>query len=102
MPNTWIDKQDQTEVDRLIQQMRDSDTGWEYMTYANGDERFALWLRLVDRRIQRMSGGVICLLDLGDFPSRDSYDEGLSPREGVDVLREYDDLFDAFASEQFA
>lgn len=60
-------------------------------TYAGGDAEFALWLSLIDFRLQRSVG--VGLFDLADWPMRDAFDDGMSPREALQEALRNDDTF---------
>lgn len=97
----WLAEQDPEKLAESIGILRaHPDAFAQYVDHATGDEGFAHWLYLVDRRVLRTTMGAVSMFDLADWASRDSYEEGLSPRDAVDAIREYDDLYDAFLSEQ--
>ena len=52
--------------------------------YAQGDEDFVIWLRLVNDRIEKALG--LGLFDVADYPLRDAYDAGESPFEIADEI----------------
>lgn len=97
--STWIDTKPEHEVRTAIDALVEKGMWTQYIDYANGDERFALWLRLVDRRVQRMTKGVVTMFDLADWNSRDTFDAGCSPAEGVDAIADYDDMFASWMAE---
>jgi hypothetical protein len=59
----------------------DSAHARELRSYARGDQRFAYWMYLVDRRLSRACG--LTSTDMEDHTWRDAYDDGLSPREAL-------------------
>lgn len=79
---TWIDQQSQAKVRAQIATMKKSKGGEAatYYAHAGDDDRFALWLALVDRRTRRGVGAYF-----SDFPVdwRRKYEAGLSPRRAV-------------------
>jgi hypothetical protein len=64
-------------------------------TYAGGDAEFALWLSLIDFRLQKSVG--IGLFDLADWPMRDAFEDGMSPREALTEALRNDDTFGGLA-----
>lgn len=65
-------------VQTAIKKLQSTPSGQEYIkTNAQGNVRFALWLRLVDVWIGRRIG--LTHRDVADWTWRDAYDEGLSP-----------------------
>lgn len=63
-------------------------------SYANGDAKFALWLALVDAHVTRRAH--VGLFDLGDWPMRDAYDDGVPPSEAALEALRLDDTFGDF------
>lgn len=90
---TWIDMQDQEKVNRNLDAARNANTGgWNhYLSYAGNDERFALWLAVVERCISRMVG--IGLFDLEDCLMYDAYESGMSPKEFALEALQNDSLY---------
>lgn len=92
---TWLDAQPAEKVDASLADLRA--TGGERWAQrvadVDGDERFALWLLLVDQRMQRAVG--VTHRDIGDWTWRDAYDGGYSPREAMREGLEADDTYSA-------
>ncbi len=77
--STWIDTQDPEKVSTALAKLRTmSGHAADWLNYAHGDERFALWLYLANTRCMRMAG--VGVFDLADHCWRDAYDAGESPR----------------------
>lgn len=77
---TWIGAQDQMKIEAFHQTCQTKISDWsERLEYAYGDHEFAMWMVLVDRQLFRRIG--LGHLDVEDWVWRDSYDEGLSPKE---------------------
>lgn len=93
---SYLDTLDQGKVQASILLMRANPERFEHVTrYAGGDERFGLWLALVDQRLSRTFG--IGLFDLADWPIRDAYDDGLSPKDAAQLALDSDDLYAGLA-----
>lgn len=76
----------------------------DFLKYANGDKKFASWLKAVDSII--MDKVEMGLFDLPDMLTRDAFDAGESPKDFVystviDTLREEfgEDILDLFDAE---
>lgn len=54
--------------------------------------RYDEWIRHVDRAVQKRVG--VSLDELPDWLSRDAFDEGLTPKEAVDVCLEQTGFWD--------
>jgi hypothetical protein len=94
---TWLDEKDQTQVEEMLARFRAPEFDQGYVEdCAGGDERFALWLRLVDKR---MIGSVgVSHRDIADWTWRDAYDGGQSPSSAaLDALSEDDTYAVMFA-----
>ena len=89
---TWLDTQPQEKVATALARYR---TTPSMHTHDGGDERFGLWLALVNNRLIRTVG--LGLFDLGDWPIRDAYDNGDSPSEAARLALSYDDTYGALA-----
>lgn len=94
---TWLDEQEPGKRDALLAQYRANRDRMRVAQYDGGDERFGVWLALVDRRIARAVG--IGLFDLADWNMRDAYDSGTSPREGALEALRSDDLYASLVEE---
>ena len=55
------------------------------------DLTFHEWMCEVDRLVTQMCG--MSVMDLADFPSHDTWSDGVSPDEALYTVAEYDDLF---------
>lgn len=83
---TWVDERSPAEVTATLSKLgalpADSGLGrtWaDHLAYTGGDERFALFMVYVDRRVRRTLG--VSVYDMADWEFRGAYDSGLSPRE---------------------
>lgn len=92
MSSTWVDSQDEAAVEAAIAHMRADDTVRSVYIegHAQGDARFALWLRLVDRVLSRRYG--LTHADLADWTWRDAYLYAVSPRDAAMEALAADDL----------
>lgn len=54
--------------------------------YANGDKWFAVWLKVLDIRVLQTWG--VGLFDLRDFTLRDWFDDGITPKQALRLIRE--------------
>lgn len=89
---TWIDSQPAEKIEAALQRMREHPERFERTSaYAGGDERFGLWLALVNKRLSNAVG--LGLFDLGDWNIRDAYDDGMSPREAAAETLRNDDTY---------
>jgi hypothetical protein len=89
---SWLDTKPPEKVDAAIERLRARRGGHYYIDeYADGDERFGLWLALVDQYLGKAL--TIGFTDLADWGWRDSFDAGDSPREAVLQALEADDLY---------
>jgi len=84
---TWLDNQEADRVEAQIDQMRQHRPA--LIQAQRGDERFALWLHLVDRRVRRQT--LVGAGDLVDWPSRESYESGDSPSQAAKLAIENDE-----------
>jgi hypothetical protein len=97
---TWIDEREAQEPEKIRAALADYARRREtpqlsrVAQYDGGDERFGLWLALVDARIVRRVG--IGLFDLADWNMRDAYESGSSPRDAAQEALESDDLYASF------
>jgi hypothetical protein len=96
---TWIDVREAQEPDKIRAALADyatrrGTTLRRVGEYDGGDDRFGLWLALVDARIVRRVG--VGLFDLADWNMRDAYESGASPREAAQEALESDDLYASF------
>jgi len=87
---TWLDTQPTDKVDAAL---ADYVKMGRPMAGHTDDDRFGLWLLLVDRKISRFAG--IGLFDLADTNSRDAYEAGESPKEHAREALASDDTFSA-------
>lgn len=78
---SWLDAQPKEKIDAALERFRMSSGYHRYMDYY-GDERFALFMTLVDRRLTRILG--LGSMDLADFNSWDCYESGMSPAEAAE------------------
>lgn len=93
MPNTWIDKLPAAKLGPALAQLGEhADRYADHLRYADGDDRFALWLALVDKRVWQLSGHAVSLFDLADWNSRDEYEAGTSPVRGAYEALANDDV----------
>ena len=90
MTNPWIESLTPARLQEGIDWVSASRP--ELMDYAGGNAEFALWMAVVDQRMMKLIG--LTSQDLADFPSRDLYEDGLTPREGVQACLAYNDLDD--------
>ena len=95
---TWIDKREEQDGETLrasLAKYRELKAAGRSRVaeYDNGDDRFGLWLALVDARISRAYG--IGLFDLADWNMYDAYESGSSPAEGAREALESDDTYSA-------
>lgn len=77
---TWIDRQPRETVRRALEKLHASPGGRAAIADC-GDERFALWMRALDRHLLRGIG--LRHTDLEDWHYRDGFEEGLSPAEAA-------------------
>lgn len=75
---TWLDTLDVDRYETLVNAVTFVSTYDDILDYAGGDESFALWLTLVDVRIDQTLG--VRYSDLPDWSWRDAYEAGSSPR----------------------
>jgi hypothetical protein len=94
---TWLDEQPADKRDALLAQYREHRARMRVAEHDGGDERFGVWLALVDRRITRAVG--IGLFDLADWNMRDAHDDGMSPREAALEALRSDDLYASLVEE---
>jgi hypothetical protein len=102
--STWIDQQEQSDPNKITTALTAyrAHRAGKFARVADqdgGDERFGLWLALVDNRITRAVG--VGLFDLADWPIRDSYESGDSPTEAALIALESDDTYAALVSGSF-
>lgn len=94
---TWVDMREAEEPEKIraalanYRERRDTPQLRRVSEYDGGDDRFGLWLALVDARIVRRVG--VGLFDLADWNMRDAYEGGSSPAEGAREALESDDLY---------
>lgn len=92
---SWLDSQPKDKIDAALESFRANESLYnDYLKWCNGDERFALWMLLVDRRIMRRVG--VTSRDLSDFNSWDCYEAGYSPAEAAEECLEGDDTYQMF------
>jgi hypothetical protein len=84
----WLTTQDPQAVAKALTKLTPDD-----LERGNNDPRFALWLKLVDRRMGRAIG--LTHRDIGDWTWRDAFDDGVSPREAAFDALQADDTFGA-------
>jgi hypothetical protein len=77
--NGWMTRQDPDKVQAAIDKLHESDLGREWLSRAQDDEHYALWLYLTDRQVGRVAG--VGLFDLEDCLMADGYEAGYSPSE---------------------
>jgi hypothetical protein len=85
---TWLDSKPADVVGDAIHALSKDPAAADALDYAGGDDRFALWLHLVDKRCRTVFG--IGIFDLEDWTWRDAFDDGSSPKE---ALADFDDHF---------
>lgn len=90
--STWLDQKDPAKIDAALAQMRERSPGYADEV-AGGDERFALWLAIVDGRMARSVG--VTHRDIADWTWRDAYDSGMSPSEAAVEALQADDTYSA-------
>ncbi len=54
------------------------------------------WMKAVDQEVYKIAG--VSVHDLGDFLSRDAYNEDASPEEGAQEALANDDLFSSLVT----
>lgn len=92
---TWLDQHpDQQGVEETMAKFRETPFHADWMSYAGGDERFALWLFMCDKRVVAIVG--LGLRDLSDWGWRDAFDSGSGPFEAARAALAEDDTFGAF------
>jgi hypothetical protein len=99
--STWIDTREQQDpqkiADALASYRRHKAAGTgpaaRVGEHDTGDERYGLWLALVDARLSRAVG--VGLFDLGDWNMRDAYEDGMSPRDAAHETLAQDDTYSA-------
>lgn len=96
---SWLDTIGRDKVDVALDALRKQrDEGHHgvkaCLDYANGDERFALWLRLVNAAVTRKAG--VSLFDLADVTLRDWFDDGYTPNDAAREALSSDDLYGSF------
>lgn len=94
--STWLDKQDPVKVESVLTLYRERQP--RVSQYAHGDERFGVWLYLVDRVLTGMIG--VGLFDLADWNIRDAYDDGLSPGEAAREAMRNDDTYSDYLPDE--
>lgn len=76
-------------------ELKSDDAYAQVLGYANNDhsitsytqdEGFRLWLKILDMRVLRRLG--VSLFDLRDFTLRDWYDDGITPKQALGLIRE--------------
>lgn len=91
---THIDTLDPQQVVSSIDAMRQSDHGRFYIDQvAGGDERFALYLLLIDKKMRLLLG--VTHRDTEDAPWRAMYDDGMCPADAIREALSRDDLYRA-------
>src|SRR5687768_14909274 len=102
--STWVDQQEANDPNKITTALasyranRDSRFS-RVAEHDGGDDRFGLWLALVDNRLTRAVG--VGLFDLGDWPIRDSFESGDSPREAALIALESDDTYAALVGGEY-
>ena len=91
---TWLDEQDAGKVDAALAKLRSTERGRTHIVEAGGDERFGLWLALVDQRMLRLIG--LGYRDISDWRWADAYEDGYSPRDAAREALESDDTYQEF------
>lgn len=97
---TWVDTREAEEPEKIraalanYRERRKTPQLRRVSEYDGGDDRFGLWLALVDARIGRRVG--VGLFDLADWNMRDAYDDGSSPKDAAQQALESDDLYAGF------
>lgn len=91
---SWLDHQPQEKIDAALVKFRRNPRYQRYLDDYNGDERFALFMALVDRRLLGMVG--LTAMDMADFPSWDCYESGMSPADAAMECLYEQDGFDMF------
>lgn len=69
------------DLNHTLEQLHKNPRGEAYISEANGDERYAVWLWLVDGELA--AAGQPTHLELADFGWRAMYAAGCSPRVGA-------------------
>jgi hypothetical protein len=93
---TWIDDREAQEPEKIraaLANYAERRSTLRVAEHDGGDDRFGLWLALVDARITRRVG--LGLFDLGDWNIRDAYDSGSSPADAAQEALESDDTYAA-------
>lgn len=94
---TWIDDREAQEPEKIraaLANYRERRGTLRVGAYDNGDDRFGLWLALVDARIVRRVG--LGLFDLADWNMHDAYTDGASPKDAAQQALESDDTYASF------
>jgi hypothetical protein len=94
---TWLDTQDTGKVQEWQAAYRTLASLSHIREYDGGDERFGVWLALVNARLTRGVG--VGLFDLADWNMRDAYEDGMSPREAALEALRNDDTFAGLVEE---
>jgi hypothetical protein len=95
----WISEQDPAKVESNKAKLREANwtTGSRnWLEVAGGNEDYALWLALCDRRCSRMIG--LGIFDLEDWRWGDAFEGDYSPRDAVMECLSEDSIY----SEMFA
>lgn len=80
---SWIDDQPADKIDAALVKYRADTSIWSQdpRSDSNGDERYGLWLMLVNVKMMRLVG--IGYHDIEDWTWADAYEDGMSPSEAV-------------------
>lgn len=78
---TWIDAAAPSKLAPAMARYLADPGAQRARDYAGVDDRFGLWLRLVEVRAERWCG--VSVFDLPDWAFRDAYDGGASPKEAA-------------------
>jgi hypothetical protein len=94
MESEWMQVQDPEKVEGMRQSLVAKDwtvAGRNWLDMASGDESYAMWLFLCDRRMGRMVG--VGIFDIEDWTWADAYGWGASPSEACREALESSDTY---------
>jgi hypothetical protein len=100
---TWLDQREAEEPAKVAAALANYAKRRDTLRAAahdNGDDRFGLWLAMVDMRVQRRVG--LGLFDLGDWPMYDAYAAyaaGASPKDAAEQALASDDIYAMFMTD---
>lgn len=96
---TYLDTLPETKVERALERARSAGFtafGRNMLEYADGDERFALWLLIADAGMSKTVG--VGIFDLADYDWVSAYGSGDSPRQAVRDALGNDDTYSALVN----